>query len=79
MANKKNFETSLKNLQEISKKMEQEEISLENSLKLYKQGIEEATFCAKYLEEIEKEVSILQKDANGLFKLSPFYDLEENL
>lgn len=78
MAKKKIFEDSLKRLEEIASEMEKNEISLEKSLKLYKEGIEEAVFCADFLKNIEQEVSILKKDANDVFKFAPFYDMEEN-
>ena len=78
MSKKKVFEHSLKRLEEIAIDMEKNETGLENSLKLYKEAVEEATFCADFLKNIEQEVSILKKDANNIFKLSPFYDMEEN-
>lgn len=78
MAKKKIFETSLKRLEEITNEMEKNETTLENSLKLYKEGVEEAMFCAEFLKSMEEQVSILQKDANGFFKLNSFYDMEEN-
>ena len=78
MAKKKDFESSLKRLEEIANQMEKNDTTLENSLKLYKEGVEEAMFCANFLKDLEQQVSILQKDANGLFKLNPFYNMEEN-
>nr|WP_317358827.1 exodeoxyribonuclease VII small subunit [uncultured Tyzzerella sp.] len=77
MAKKKNFETSLKRLEEIANEMEKNETTLEASLKLYKEGVETAMFCASFLKDIEQQVSILQKETNDLFKLNPFYDVEE--
>ncbi|WP_317367250.1 exodeoxyribonuclease VII small subunit [uncultured Tyzzerella sp.] len=76
MAKKKDFESSLKRLEEISNQMEKNETTLEKSLNLYKEGVEEAMFCASFLKDMEQEVSILQKDANGIFKTNPFYDME---
>ncbi|WP_250277441.1 exodeoxyribonuclease VII small subunit [[Clostridium] colinum] len=78
MVKKKIFENSLKRLEEISIQMEKNDISLENSLKLYKEGVEEAIFCANFLKDMEQQVAILQKDAAGIFKLNPFYDMEES-
>lgn len=78
MAKKKDFESSLKRLEEIANQMEKNETTLEKSLKLYKEGVEEATFCASFLKDMEQEVSILQKDSKELFKLTSFYDMEED-
>lgn len=72
MARKKNFENSLKRLEEISLEMEKNEISLENSLKLYKEGVTEAKFCSETLRNIKQEVLVLQKDLNDIFKLENF-------
>ena len=77
MAKKKSFENSLKRLEEIANEMEQSEVSLDKSLKLYKEGVEEAVFCSNFLKEIEQEVYTLKKDANDIFKLKSFYDMEE--
>lgn len=78
MAKNKQFEISLKRLEEIATKMEKNDITLDDSLALYKEGIEEAMFCKNFLKDIEQQVTLLQKDAQGLFKLSPFYDMEES-
>lgn len=77
MAKKKNFEDALNRLEEITKKMEQEETTLEQAMKLYKEGVEEAVFCSEFLKSIEEEVKILQKNTNGTFKLTKFESLEE--
>lgn len=77
MTKKKNFENSLNRLEEITKKMEESEIPLDTALKLYKEGVDEAIFCFEFLKEVEQEVNILQKNSNGLFKLTKFHDMEE--
>lgn len=77
MAKKKVFETSLNKLEEIVKKMEEEDTSLEKAMNLYKEGVSEAIFCSDFLKNMEKEVSVLKKTAQGYFKLDKFEDLEE--
>lgn len=77
MAKKKSFENSLKRLEDIANEMEQNETTLDKSLKLYKEGVEEAIFCSNFLKDIEQEVYTLKKDANHIFKLKSFYDMEE--
>ena len=57
--------------------MEEQSTSLEQAMKLYKQGVEEAIFCSEFLNNIEQEVKILQKNSNGTFKLKKFESLEE--
>lgn len=77
MAKKKDFETSLKRLEDIANEMDKTDISLEKSLNLYKEGLEEAKFCADFLNSIEQEVFVLKKDAEGVLKLNTFYNVEE--
>ncbi len=61
----KDFETSLKKLEDIVKELEEGELSLEQSLKRYEQGVGLARFCNAKLEEAEKRIEILQKDGEG--------------
>ncbi|WP_058485268.1 exodeoxyribonuclease VII small subunit [Defluviitalea phaphyphila] len=73
-----NFEESLKRLEEIVELLEKEDITLEDSLKYYKEGIELSSFCSKELEEAEKQVMILQKNTEGKFVKKTFDMQEEN-
>ncbi len=60
--NKNNsFEDSLKRLQEISDILEKGEVSLEESIKLYEEGITLAKHCYSVLKEAELKVTELKK------------------
>ncbi len=60
---KENFEDLLKRLEEITTKLENEEgNSLEESMKLFEEGIEISQKCNKQIEEAEKKISILIKE-----------------
>jgi exodeoxyribonuclease VII small subunit len=61
----KDFETSLKKLEEIVKELEEGDLSLEKSLEHYEKGISLARFCSAKLEEAEKRIEMLQKDDKG--------------
>ncbi len=61
----KDFETSLKKLEEIVKELEEGELTLEQSLDRYEKGIHLARFCSSKLEEAEKRIEMLQKDEHG--------------
>ncbi len=76
-AKKKNFEDSLRRLEEIAELMENNDIDLEQSVKLYKEGVDISVFCAGKLKEAEQEISILQKTAAGVFEKQPFKQMEE--
>lgn len=57
----KNFEDSLKRLQEISELLESDEVSLENSIKLYEEGVKLSKHCHSVLEKAELKVEELNK------------------
>jgi exodeoxyribonuclease VII small subunit len=59
------FETALKQLEEIVQRLEKGELSLEESLKLYEEGIQLSRLCHGKLEEAEGKIEILLKDAKG--------------
>lgn len=61
------FELSLQRLQEISDLLEKGEISLEESIKLYEEGINLAKVCYNTLKEAELKVTEIKKQfENGL-------------
>ena len=61
----KHFEDALKQLEEVVAKLEKGELSLEDSLKLYEQGIALSRLCHAKLEEAEGKIELLLKDARG--------------
>ncbi len=63
MAKKKesSFESSLERLQQISDILEKGEVSLEESIKLYEEGINLAKICYTTLKEAELKVTELKK------------------
>ena len=68
------FETSLKRLEEVVKKLEGGELSLEDSLKAFEEGVKHAGFCARKLDEAEKRVELLLKQKDGSFVREEFKD-----
>ena len=61
----KSFETSLKRLQEISELLEGDDVSLEESIKLYEEGIKLSKECYSTLENAELKVDELNNDLEG--------------
>lgn len=61
----KDFEGALKRLEEIVSKLEAGELSLEDSVKLFEEGMEISRFCGKKLDDAERRVEILLKRADG--------------
>jgi exodeoxyribonuclease VII small subunit len=69
---KERFEDALKKLEKIVSKLEEGEIPLEESLKLFEEGIRLSRFCNQKLDEVEKKVEILLKGKDGILKAQPF-------
>ena len=59
---KENFEISLMNLEKIVAELESGQLSLEDSLERYKNGIDLIKHCNKLIDKAEKEVVKLTKD-----------------
>jgi exodeoxyribonuclease VII small subunit len=69
---KDKFEDALNKLEKIVSRLEEGNISLEESLKLFEEGIRLSRFCNQKLDEAEKRVEILMKEKDGRLKVQPF-------
>lgn len=69
---KEKFEDALNRLEKVVSKLEDGDISLEESLKLFEEGIKLSRFCNQKLDEAEKRVEILLKGKDGVVKTQPF-------
>ena len=76
MAEKK-FEAALARLEEIVRSLESGELALEQSLKLFEEGVKLARVCNARLEDAERKVEVLLKDKNGRITAKAFEDEEE--
>jgi exodeoxyribonuclease VII small subunit len=59
------FEDALKRLEEIVGRLEKGELPLEESLVLYEEGITLSRLCHAKLDEAERKIELLMKDAKG--------------
>ena len=66
------FETALKKLEEVVKKLEGGELSLDDSLKAFEEGVKQAAFCSNKLNEAEKRVELLLEQKDGGFTREEF-------
>jgi exodeoxyribonuclease VII small subunit len=66
------FESAIKRLEEIVSQLESGDLQLEKSLELFEEGIKLSRFCHSKLDEAERKVEILLKDAEGDMKRAPF-------
>lgn len=74
MAEKKNigFEENLKELEDIVKKLEGGDVSLDEMLELFEQGIARTKECNQQLKEAEQKISLLTKNSLGEMEEQPF-------
>lgn len=70
------FEISLKKLEDVVKRLEGGELSLEESLKAFEEGVKHAAICTRKLNEAERKVEVLLKRKDGTFAREPF-ELDE--
>lgn len=65
MAEKKlTFETALNELNDIVKKMEDEDIPLDEALKLFGKGVELTEKCNKILDDAKQKITIVENRGN---------------
>jgi len=67
------FEESLAELEQLVERMEQGNLALEESLKLFERGVQLTRTCQKALREAGQKVHILLEE-NGEPTLKPFND-----
>ncbi len=63
---KEKFEDALEKLEDIVKKMEVGDMSLDETLKSFEEGIKLIRFCSAKLEETERRVELLLEKENTL-------------
>lgn len=78
MAKEQSFENRMARLQEIVSLLEKGEISLAESVKLYKEGLELSTKCKEEIEKAKHEVKILQNDTAENFESNINHSLDSD-
>ena len=69
---KERFEEALNKLEKIVARLEKGDIPLEESLKLFEEGVRLSRWCSQKLDEAERRVEILVKDKEGTLRAQPF-------
>jgi exodeoxyribonuclease VII small subunit len=59
------FEASLSNLEKIVRRLEEGDLPLEESLKLFEDGVRLSRECQERLNQAERRIEILLRDADG--------------
>ncbi len=75
------FEAALQRLEKIAEELESEDISLDQSLKRYEEGMKLMALCQRKLEEAKKRVDVLVRKEGEKFELEGFEEdvLKEDL
>ncbi len=71
-AKKPEFERSLARLEEVVRRLENANLSLDEAMKLFEEGVELSRDCQKQLEQAEGRVEVLLKKVDGKMVAEPF-------
>jgi exodeoxyribonuclease VII small subunit len=74
---KQKFEQAMEELEKIVERLESGELSLDDSLAAFEDGVKLVKFCNQKLTEVEKKIELLVKDRDGKLQLRPFDDRGE--
>ena len=73
----KSFEESLKELEQIVTQLEEGDLALEESLKLFEDGVRLSRECRERLTAAERRIEVLMKEADGSLALQSIVPDEE--
>lgn len=65
MSEKINFEETMKKLEEIASELEKGDLTLDESVERFEEGMKLSKQCNEMLEESEKRITILLKNEDG--------------
>jgi exodeoxyribonuclease VII small subunit len=68
------FEASLKQLEKIVDQLERGDLPLEESLRLFEDGVRLSAACKRELDAAEGKVQILMKERDGSMRAETFGD-----
>ena len=66
------FEESLKQLETIVGQLERGDLPLEDSIKLFEEGVRLSSACKEQLDQAERKVQILARQRDGSLAPEPF-------
>lgn len=76
MAKKNNFEQSLEQLEHIVSELESGDLTLEESIKKFEEGMKLSKTCSQMLDETEKKIVMLIKEHDDRIVEKPFTEDE---
>jgi exodeoxyribonuclease VII small subunit len=73
----KTFEQSMKQLERIVQELEDGDLPLEKAIKKFEEGMKLTKLCSAKLDETEKKISVLLKNAEGQMAEKPLFPEDE--
>jgi exodeoxyribonuclease VII small subunit len=70
------FEEAMKKLEDVVEKLENDEVSLEESIRLFEEGMRLSRLCGEKLNRMEQQVEMLVRE-NGDWVKKPFAPEED--
>ncbi|MDA8354459.1 MAG: exodeoxyribonuclease VII small subunit [Firmicutes bacterium] len=70
------FEEAMERLEDVVNRLENGEVPLEESIRLFEEGMKLSRYCGAKLEKMEQQVEILARE-NGDWVRKPFHPDEE--
>lgn len=67
-----NFETAMKQLEEIAAQLEKNDLDLDKSVEMFEEGMKLSKKCSEILENAEKKITILVNDGKDNFSEEQF-------
>ncbi len=71
------YEESIKELEQIVKELESNELTLDESIEKFEKGMKLSKHCNELLEGAEKKITLLIESTDGITKEEPFELPEE--
>ena len=62
---KASLESRMQKMEEILKKMENMELTLDESFRLYREGMEQLKKCSEIIDTVEKDLQIIEEDGTA--------------
>jgi exodeoxyribonuclease VII small subunit len=75
-AQEKKFEDELKDLEATVARIDSGELSLEESLKAFEQGVALVSSLNRKLDEVEKKIEVLVRDSQGELRTTPYREIK---
>jgi len=73
------YEDAIERLEIITSQLEKGDLSLEDALTFFEEGIKLVKICSSMLDEAEGKIQVLVKDMSGDFEFKDFYGGMEDI